>query len=73
MFSHNSCLALVLYDRGKLLGYIKFITEVTKVKHTNVTTIYNDNLNRKDLQKLYKYQAGRLGCRDLIKSGGKRI
>ncbi len=44
----------------------KFITEDTKVKHTNNTTTYKDNLNGKYTQKLLKCQAEWLGCRDLV-------
>ena len=32
------------------------------MKHTNSTTIYNGNLNRKHLQKLFKCQLGGLGA-----------
>ncbi len=44
---------------------IKFITEDTKVKHSDITTIYIDKTERY-LQKLWKWQARRLGLTDLV-------
>ncbi len=52
-----------------------FITEDTNVKHTIITTIYNEYQNRNYLQKFLKCKGGRLGMkrpRGLIKRGRKR-
>ncbi len=40
-----------LQNKTSCFKYIKFITEDTKVKHTNITTFYKDNQNGKCIQK----------------------
>jgi hypothetical protein len=42
------------------------MSEDKKVKHTSITTIYNDNQNGKYLQKLLKSQAGWLWCSNQV-------
>ncbi len=40
----NKCTVIQsTYNRTSCFKLIKFVTENTKVKHTNITTIYKDN------------------------------
>jgi len=41
--AHDTPLTHNTYNRTSCFEYIKFISEDTKVKQTNITTIYKDN------------------------------
>jgi hypothetical protein len=47
----NHVLKAPFYNKMNCFEKIKFNTEDTKVKHTNIKTIYSFNQNRKYLQK----------------------
>ncbi len=52
---------LLIYKRTSCLKQIKFITEDTKVKHTNITAIYIKYFMRNYLQTILKCQIAKLG------------
>jgi hypothetical protein len=62
------------YDKTSCFKQIKSITEDTKVKHTNIATICNDNYSKKVFTKVIKMPSWKVWVQrpsGLFKSGRK--